>query len=404
MAKKPSFMKKMQEENAKKREDIKKSLNGERYGHMSDPSLHWSCGGYMRGGMNLFYGPSKSGKSTFSLIFAGQEHKKKGGIVLVLDTENAYNDPHEVSESGELSEGAINMRKRLDAAGIDIDSFLLWKSNRPAEIFKPLQSMREDLIKDPACVAAIIVDSWEGIQNSQTQKKLDGGKADEVGNAYGGNAKSINPILKSLVDLNVSFGVTVFSVQHVRMNIEEYGPKWTIPGGQTFVHLHNMIMLIEGSETKKNSLLVGDERGGSTSDMAMKIGKMVRFKCDKSRACVEGRQGEMFVNFQDLKFAKPEESLFNLASRLGVIVHPINEKTGASNNLWWQYPAEAETPIKFKGGVNVIKSLTEDKNLYNEIWQDCLSSGKLIATDESLGSTGYRNDDGKVVEVGNKEA
>jgi len=403
MAKKPSFMKKMQEENAKKREVIKKSLQGERFGDMGDPSLHWSCGGYMRGGLNLFYGPSKSGKSSLSLMFAGKEHQKKGGIVLVLDTEGAYHDPHETDDAGVLSEGAVNTRKRLDVAGIDVDAFLLWQSNRPGEIFKPLSDMQEDLTKDPTCVAAIIVDSWEGIQNTQTQKKLDTGKADEVGNSYGGNAKSINPILKCLIDLNVSFGVTVFSVQHVRANIDEYGPKWSIPGGQTFVHLHNMIMLVEGSETKKNSLLIGDIQGGSKSDMAQKIGKLVRFKCDKSRACVEGRQGEMFINFQDLKFAKPEESLFNLASRLGVIVHPLSEKTGKPNNLWWQYPAEAETPLKFQGGVNVVKSLTEDKNLYNEVWQACLASSRLNASEVALGDTGVKVGD-KFVAVNEVEA
>jgi hypothetical protein len=181
--------------------------------------------------------------------------------------------------------------------------------------------------------------------------------------------------------------------------MDTYGPKWTIPGGQTFVHLHNMIVLVEGSETKGNSLLAGDIQGTATADMTHKVGKLVKFKCDKSRACVEGRQGEMFINFQDLKFAKPEESLMNLATRLEIITHPISEKTGKPNDKWWQYPANAETPVKWQGAKQVLEAITDDKNLYNEIWQACLNSSKLKAASEDLGDTAVQDENGNLVAV-----
>lgn len=401
MAKKPSFMKKMLEENAKKREIIKQSLNGERYGYMGDPSLHWSNGGYLRGHLNLFYGPSKSGKSTFSLKYAGQEQQKKdGGVVVILDTEGAYNDPHETDMNGEPTDAAKQMIKRLEAAGIDPDACLIWATNRASKLFKPLKEMEDDLAKDPQAVAAIIVDSWEGIQSSQTSGKVDKGEADDAGKSFGGNAKTINPILKRLLEISCDYGVTVFSVTHVRANMDQYGPKWIIPGGQSFVHLHAMIMLIEASETKNNSLLVGDVQGTSKSDMINKVGKMVRFRCDKSRATVEGKSGELFFNFMDLKFAKPEESLFNLATRLEVVVHTINEKTGKPNNLWWQFPANAESPLKWQGAAGAVKALSEDKNLYNELWRACMDSNKTNASSDDLGSVGVVNDDGEFVGLG----
>lgn len=394
---KPSFFKKAQAENVKKREVMKKALKGNRFPYMGDPALHWSCGGYLRGGLNLFYGPSKSGKSTLSLMYAGQEQKDKGGVVVLLDTENSYIDPEEVDDNGEYTEGALRSRVRFENAGIDLDNLLLWKSNQQADIFEPLRDMEKDLEKDPTCVAAIIVDSWEGVENVQAAAKISKGKAEDAGNSFGGNAKAINPILKRLVHLNTSYAVTVFSVQHVRVSMEQYGPKWLIPGGQTFIHLHNMIMMIEGVETKKNALMEGDEQGTATSDMAQKVGKMIRFKCDKSRAVVEGRAGETFINFTDVHFAKPEESLFNLAVRLGVVIHPINEKTGNPNNLWWQYPANSANPAKFNGAKGIIDALTEDKDLYSAVWESCKNSSNKSATDtHDMAEVVCKDDDGKV--------
>ena len=394
---KPSFMKKALDENSKKREVIFKSLQGEKFGYMGDPNLQWGTGGFIRGGMNLFYGPSKSGKSSVTLLYAGQEQQKKGGIVVLIDTENSYNDPWEVDINGEMSLGAKRMRKRLIAAGIDVDNFLLIQSNQSAEIYKPLTNMEEDLIKDPTCVACVIVDSWESIENTGAAAKIEKGKADEVGNSFGGNAKSINPILKRFIHLNGTYGLTVFSVQHVRANMDPYGPKWLIPGGQTFIHLHNMICMLEGSETKNNSLLEGDVQGSSTDDMAFKVGKLVRFHCTKSRAVVEGRQGEMFINFEELRFARKEESLFGLATRLGIITHPV--KDGKENKLWWQYPANAENPIKFQGEKGAVKILTEDQDLYNRIWADCQESKKLKAVTGEISSVALQGDNGQILDL-----
>ena len=403
MGKKPSFMKAILQDNEEQRKQITKSLDGERFGYMGDPSLDWSCGGYMRGGMNLFYGPSKSGKSTLALIYAGQEYKKKEGVIVYIDTENALDDPYECDENGELSAGALKTRKRIEIAGIPLDYFLLIKSNRASQIFSPLAKMEPDLKKDPKCVAALIVDSWEGIQSTQTSAKVDSGKADEAGNSFGGNAKTINPIIKRLVEMNVSYGLTVFGVTHVRANMDQYGPRWILPGGQTFVHLHNMIMLIEASETKNNSLLFGDVEGNSKSDTALKVGKLVRFKCDKSRRNVEGRTGEFFMNFHEMKFAKPEESLFNLAVRLGIVVHPINPDTGKENKLWWQYPAVAESPIKWQGVKGATTALSDSKELYDELWKQCQESGNTRGTDVDLGDTSYVTDAGKLAKVGSDD-
>lgn len=400
MSRVPSFMKKALEENAKKSEILYKSLKGERLGDMGDPCLHWATGGYVRGGANLLYGPSKSGKSTLALKYAAQEQQKKeNGVVLLLDTENALVDHNEVDELGKPTKAALQTRQRFTEAGLDPDRVLLWKSNRATELFVPLRNMEDDLEKDPQMVAAIIIDSWEGIQSDQAAGKIEKGDAGNAGNAFGGNSKTINPILKSLVELGNKFGVTVFSVQHVRSNMDQYGPKYLVPGGQTFMHLHHMVILIEGVETKAGALLEGDEVGNSASDSASKVGKLIRFKCDKSRVNTEGRNGEVFMNFKDMTFAKAEDSLFDLATRIGVVVHPINEKTGKENNLWWQFPADAATPIKWQGKAGAVKALTDDKKLYNEVWTACLASKKKDGASGKVSSAGTYDDSGKLVDV-----
>lgn len=391
-ARKPSFLKKIAEDNQKKQEIKTKSLGKETYGYMGDPTLQWATGGYLRGGINLYYGPSKAGKSTIALINAGQElEKKPEGYLVIFDSEDNYCDPNEVDEHGEKTTRAKRMHKRFVDTGVDPDRVIVVKSNRADKLFKYLPDIEADLEKDPQSVVGFIVDSWEGIQSEQARKKIYDGDSSKSGQSFGGNSKTINPIMKVLQELGTEYGVTTFGIQHVRVNMEEYGPKWILPGGQTFLHLNQMVVLFEGIETKKSSLVLGDEVGDSKSDSAARVGKLVKFKCEKSRANVEGRQGETYVNFADAKFVKKEESLFNLATRLEVIGHPVNDE-GKVNIKWWCYPMNAESPTKWNGAKQAIEALTQDKDLYNDVYEACMeSSSRNITIDESLGSSNVEN-------------
>ena len=395
----PSFMKKMLDDNEVRRTVIKKALDGQRYGYMGDPTLHWCIGGYRRDHVNLYYGPSKSGKSTLAMKHCGQEQKAKGGAVIILDSENSLSDPMEVDDVGEYTTSAAKTRRRLMTAGIDPDNCLIRQSNDLSYAFKYAKEWEAALEADPKCISAIMVDSWEGFQNSAALKNIIEGDADKAGNKFGGNAKTINPALKFLVSLSQKYGVAVFSIQHVRVNFDEYGPDFILPGGQTFVHLHDSILFMQGVDTKKGTLLADGTKDTSKIDTATKVGKLVRFKCDKSRATVEGKTGETYMNFQDIKFIEPEQSLFTLATRLGVIVHPLNEKTGNTNNLWWQYPAEAVSPIKANGQAGFVKVLKDDAELYKQIYQDCLDSANLTATAEGMATVGVAGASGDIVGI-----
>src|SRR5690606_33785191 len=145
-------------------------------------------------------------------------------------------------------------------------------------------------------------------------------------------------------------------------------------------------------------LLAGDVAAARSDDVVAKVGKKILFKCDKSRSVVEGRKGEFWMNFETMQFALPEESLFNLATKLGVIEHPktaVLHEHGPekgqpkkdsdgnvvfkTNNIWWQFPAGAVTPqYKWQGAPKGVEAL-RDREVYNLVWQECLLSGKLDA-------------------------
>lgn len=392
MSKKPGFFKKIKEKNEEKRTLIKEKMAGVSYLYMGDPQLHWGAGGWIRGHLNLIYGPSRSGKTAICLRGCAEEQKLSKGYVIIVDTEWAYADPDEVDLAGNPTPRAQNTIDRLRKAGLDPDKTLIWQSNIATDAFSLLSSMETDLQKDPSSVSAILIDSWGGIQGEAQREKLNKGKADDAGKSYGGNAKVINPIIQHLVRMANVYGVTVFGVQHATVNLEQYGPKFLLPGGQKLLHLNHCIMFIEGSETKGNSLLDGDEAGSATSDMAGKVGKLVRFRCEKSRVHPEGRNGAFYMNFSELTFAMPEQSLFDLASRLGVIVHPTDDK-GKQNQSWWQFPENAASPHKWHGQKGAVKALKEDKQLYEEILAECLNlNGNLNKPYEGIGVTDSSDD------------
>ncbi|MEM4379208.1 MAG: hypothetical protein QXL01_00785, partial [Thermoplasmatales archaeon] len=122
-------------------------------------------------------------------------------------------------------------------------------------------------------------------------------------------------------------------------------------------------LLADGSTTEEND--------------GVRVGKKLRFKCEKSRNVVEGRKGEFWFNFQDGSFAKPEESLFELATNLKVIDHP--SKDGKVNKIWWEYPVGSPTPLKFQGGKSCIEALKQDQDLFNSVFNDCMKSSNTNA-------------------------
>lgn len=388
-------MKKLLEEKSLASKRIQDKLKGEATSYMGDPALHWGVGGWIRGRANLIYGPEKSGKSSLAQKSAGVEQRKTGGWVLIFDSEYNYKDPRETDENGKLTEAAKKACERYKAAELDPDKLFIIQSNEVNVLFKDLGELEKQIRDGDLEVSAIIVDSWAGVQDESAKNSISEGEVSKAGNKFGGTAKTMGPVMQSLLRIAAENAVTLFIVQHCIPNMDQYGPRWILLGGQKLKYLVHSAVFVETVGAKDAGLM----SDGTTSDKnpdGVRVGKKIRFRCEKSREVVEGRKGEFWMNFETLMFAKPEDSLFNLATNLGVIGHPetvevetvgpnkgqpkIDKKTGEPikkvNKMYWEFPVGAPTPQKFHGEAKTIEALREDKDLFNRVYQACLSSTK----------------------------
>jgi RecA/RadA recombinase len=368
-----SILKKLQQAEQVKRKDVVRKLAGDGLLYAGDPALQWGMGGWARAKLNLVYGPEKSGKSTLCLKGAATEQQKTGGIVIIFDSEYAYDAFNHADEKGRPTTDSLRIRDRMTKMGLDVEKVYVFSSNEPNTLFQHLGAIEKSARAGNEDICCIIIDSLGAIQPDTARDKLASGDIVGSSNSYGGIAKIIAQISLSFTRLVNELGITGFFVQHCIVNMEQYGSKWVLLGGQKLRFMMHNIIFVESIQAKDAGLLAD---GSTTADNAdgVRVGKRIRFKCDKSRNVVEGRKGEFWFNFEDGSFAKPADSLFDLASSLGVIGHPITENTGKPNNGWWIFPVGAPTPLKFKGKDNCIEAIKGDQELYNAIFTECLKS------------------------------
>jgi RecA/RadA recombinase len=332
--------------------------------------------------LNLIYGPEKSGKSTLTAIAAAADQKKSGGAVVIFDSEYAYSAFNEVDENGKPTPDNERLRLRMTKMGLDVENTYVFSSNEPNVLFKELGAIEKAVKAGQENISAIIIDSLGALQSATAQDKMAQGDVVGASNSYGGIAKIIAQLSLTFTRFCNEYGITGFLVQHCIMNMEGYGDKWVLLGGQKLRFMMHNILFVESVKAKDAGLLAD---GSTTEDNAdgVRVGKRLRFKCDKSRNVVEGRKGEFWFNFEDGSFAKPEESLFEMATNLGVIDHP--SKDGKINKVWWQYPKDAPTPLKFQGRDKCIEALSEDKDLYQSVFDECMRSQQNSALSASTG-------------------
>lgn len=379
-----TFMKKLAERDKKTRKHIQDRMKGQGTIFMGDPALQWGTGGAVRGRANLIYGPSGSGKTALALYLAAQEQKLTDGWVVIYDSEYSHAGPLNPDENKAL--------QRYRDAGLDTDKVIVIQSNEVGVLFGDLAALEKDIKNDELNVSALVVDSWGGIQTEQSKKKIEEGEADEAGNSFGGNAKTMGPILQHVLRLLAEQGVTGFFVQHCMVNMDQYGPKYLLLGGQKLRFLVHFILFLETVHAKDANLVAGHETA-ENKDVVVRVGKKIRFQCEKSREVIEGRKGEFWFDFEKIRFARPAESLYNLASRLGVIANVVEpeledkgpnkgkQKVDKDNKLvfkqvkgWYQYPVGVESPQKFHGPNAAIDALTKNEQFYNEVYAACMRS------------------------------
>lgn len=371
-----SILKKLQQQEQLKRKEVVKKLKGDAILYAGDPALQWGIGGWARAKLNLMYGPEKSGKSTILLKAAAEEQKKTGGVVIIFDSEYAYDSFNHFEDNGEPTKDNIRIRERMRKIGLNTDNVYVFCSNIPNVLFQNIGSIEEVMKKGEENICSIIIDSLGALQSDTAREKIEKGDLVGASNSYGGIAKIIAQISLTMTRIVNEYGVTGFMVQHCIQNMDMYGDKWILLGGQKLRYMMHNVVFVESVKSKDSGLLADGSTTGENSE-GVRVGKKIRFKCEKSRNVVEGRKGEFWFNFETGEFAKPEESLFELATSLKIITHPI--KDGKVNKIWWQYPDNSPTPLKFQGSKACIEALAKDKELFNAVFNDCMKSNNSNA-------------------------
>jgi RecA/RadA recombinase len=371
---------------AERRTKLKDTLEGDHIGYCGDPSLQWTMGGYSRGRLNLIWGPSKSGKSALALKWAGQEQQRVGGWVIIYDSEYYWGDDWRDNDK---------LVERLVKAGIDPDKTLIICSNDMNTLFTGLADLEADIASGAMKVAAILVDSWGAIMVESALGKIINDEAEDAGNSFGGNAKFIGPLIQFFLRIAGEHGVTHFFVQHCMVNMDQYGKRYLLLGGQKLRFLVHTSIFLESIEAADARMAEGDMQIGKKEvDEIVAVGKRIRAYCDKSRQQVEGRKAEFWFNFEDMYFAKPEESLFELASRIGILGHPVepdcddkgNPKKDKDGNpilkeksAYWLFPSVGGTDaLRWHGKPGVLEGLAT-KSTFDRVFAACMESKKKDA-------------------------
>ncbi|MEM4380566.1 MAG: AAA family ATPase, partial [Thermoplasmatales archaeon] len=253
-----SILKKLQQQEQIKCQEVVRKLNGESHLYMGDPSLQWGVGGWARAKLNLIYGPEKSGKSTLTLKAAAEEQKKSGGNIVIFDSEYMYNAFNHFHDNGEPTAENIRLRARMTSMGINTDKVYVFASNMPNILFqhigdieKVMKSHQNAKDKDPdENICAVIVDSLGALQSDTAREKIEKGDIVGAANSFGGIAKIIAQLSITFTRLVNEYGVTGFFVQHCIQNMEQYGDRWILLGGQKLRFMCHNIVFVESVKAK----------------------------------------------------------------------------------------------------------------------------------------------------------
>jgi RecA/RadA recombinase len=300
-----------------------------------------------------------SGKSTVALnAIARNQQLKPDSWVLIIDSEMYF---HERPD---------RVQRLQDAFGMDLEHCLIICTKQINVAFGNIFDFIDSVKSSEINLSGVLVDSWKGFENKAVVKKLIAGKIDEAADTVRGNAKAMNPILDQLVILASLSRAAFFVIQHVAVNQEEYGPDYLLPGGENLRHQADCIVFLQSLTSSDAKMADGDVMIEKSDKITEKVGKQTRFRADKTRNTVEGKQCEVWFNFKEGRFALPERSLFDLAIKLGVIYHPLNDKDKPIVAHW---NFEKEMIV---GADNFVEKLKTEREFFSRVQAACFPEGK----------------------------
>lgn len=280
------------------------------------PGINYLFGkkqGLLAGYSMLIYGPPKSGKTLFSLAFAGQLHKDDpDAIVLHFDTE--------------MRETVPTWAK---AFGIDLNRIVSYSTNNPEEIFDFIANDVKAMIEDGAPIKMIIIDSLEGI-NYPKEANSDSTTNHIIGDASAylkRGMKAILPVIRKNKLYNIM-------CQHVRANMDpnmaKYKP-WTVPGGFALKHSVESWLLCQKIEAKDSKTFDSAVKDGSGN--AIQTGHAIRVKMEENSIGPQNRSVEVHLSYTQ-GIVDQHLEIAELAVNMNLVERPNNMTYILGDKKW----------------------------------------------------------------------
>lgn len=275
-------------------------------------SLDYALGGGIpRGRISLFWGEAGTGKTWQSLRMMSSElNKFPEKTALWIDTE-----------------GSFDAQRALDL-GVDLERVQVISGNTADEIITPLAKVKKLMIEGKDC-CFIGLDSVKALVPSSVESALENGNISGATNAYGGIAKTVNPLVSLFKELSEKLDIPIIMINHASDEMDAMKAmksKVKMGGGHYLRHMASVIMQFIKADSSKTNLVNEDEK--TMNDKAIVVGYRTRVKVGKTRRTVEGKEGEFYVNFASGVIVNREEEAIDLGMNLGLI-----QMTGAKHHF-----------------------------------------------------------------------
>lgn len=266
----------------------------------------------------MIYGPAKSGKSLFSLAFAGQLHQDDPeAVVLHFDTEMRS-----------------NYSQWLEPFKIDKERFFSFSTNNPVEIFDYIVTEVNALIQEGEKIKMIIIDSLAAISYPK-----EANAESTTNHVIGDGAAYLARAMKAILPVIRKHGIYTILCQHVRANMDpnmaKYKP-FIIPGGNALKHYVEYWMFCQKIDAKDTKVFDSDKKDGQGN--AVQTGHSIRVRMEESSCGPQNRAIEVALSYAN-GIVNQEAEIAELAINMGIVERPDNRNYIFGDFKWFGRPA-----------------------------------------------------------------
>jgi RecA/RadA recombinase len=324
----------------------------------SSPSLAYTFDntwGLPQGYTFLLWGEQKGGKSLIARMLCGDLHKQDPDAVALY-----YNT--------EMREELQATPASLQSFGIDLDRYAAYNTNRPGEIFNPIEQEVPKLIKDGLKVRLIVIDSVTDILGRKMEASKD---VDDF--LIGDNAATVGDGLNRIKSTLRRYNIACVLVAQARAEMDKLekmrGNDIKMAAAWAVKHKAEFFMKVEHLRTAEGKKdLLGNALIDTTIQNVMSsakdaqegdvVGRKMRCTMQASSCGRDGRVG-IFTLHKDRGLINTHEEVFLLgAGNFGVIEEPSQGRFKFGERTW-------------HGKEAILKALEEDTQLRKDVLVAC---------------------------------